>query len=281
MMDEEAMGEESGNRPAVLSRQGSVELKTKSKRFAVTASVVAVAACLGGVQLLTPSGDRADRPAVERTPAAVSEPDHFFARVAAHRAATTGAETAPPEDLRRALPNQIFVARTVRGDTVEFRHSDAVVAGRIVAVEPGEGVLYDETEDEEYELVDFDHPDADGRNVLVTLDIASAVGVDTADGTFTFRLGVLGGADPEDYMASIRGIGETAVVLARRSNGRHEGEYVPAVSAALIAEVDENGALTFPALADDKRFRSGIDTVDELLEQASGPAVRTRLRSWG
>lgn len=183
-------------------------------------------------------------------------------------------------NLPQALPNRTIWSVSSKGDRAEYQFSDAIVAGRVVKVEPLRAQIWSDTDDETYEAVDFDDPKADSRAVSVTMKVTDTIGVKATDGMFTFTVGVIaaGHDDPYAYMESLRGLGDAVFVLERSENGFKPGEYKPAAGAVLIGQISKDGSLSFPVLGEhEKEFVQGIDTLDALLAEAKKPTVMIHL----
>lgn len=181
-------------------------------------------------------------------------------------------------NLLQALPNRTIWSESQKAGRAESQFSDAIVAGKVVKVEPLRARIWNE--DESYARVDFDDPRADGRSVSVTVEVTDTLGVQADDGLFTFTVGVLGSGnkDPQAYMASLRGLGDVAVVLERYDNGADPVEYSPAAGTTLIGQVGKDGGLSFPAYGEhEEEFVQGIETLDDLLAEAEKPTVMIHL----
>lgn len=184
-----------------------------------------------------------------------------------------------PRTLAEALPNSVTVISTA-GRTFTNSWSDSVVVGHVSEVSPGDAIKYDHPEptytgpdEEAFHKVQFDDPTADERNVLVSMDVDWSTGDKVGD-SVEFRMGVVGGADPDKYVASLRGLDHVVVLLATREDGRDKGDYYPILSGGLLGEVGPAGSLSFPGLgSDEARFLSGIDTVDDLRSQSQRPTA--------
>ncbi len=182
-----------------------------------------------------------------------------------------------PQSLIEALPNAVTTFRTANGNH-DITWSDSVVIGKVTSVDPGSAIEIEATKPGEdsdggnYREVDFDDPKANSRSVLVTIDVEWSKG--TEDETVQFRIGA-GDADPEKYMASLRGLGKVVVLLDERENGRYKGDLFPRGGASLIGTVDTSGSIVFPGLpVEESEYLGGIDTVAELRLQVAKEAIR-------
>ena len=202
--------------------------------------------------------------------AADGSPGYLFERADAVSGTTSsfGSTT-----LEASLPNRVTTV-TVDGAPVSTTFSDAVVLGTVARVERSEAVTYSDAETQSDEpratVVDWNDPAADERSLLVTLTSVRSLGGGEYPSELTFRLGVLVGSDPAEFMKAAERLGEVAVLLRKRPDGRHQGEWIPALGPAGIGVVDSDGSLTFPGMgASMKTFQSGIDSVAELEQAAS------------
>lgn len=177
-----------------------------------------------------------------------------------------------PQNLLAALPNHRLLAPLL-DPLLAKPFSDLLVVGTVTDVRKGDAVKHGEAEDS-ITVVDFDDPDAVERNVVVTVDPEQVAGTSPGPGPIEFRMGVLSGADPETFLASIQDMTRIVVVLKKRQDGRHEGDYMPLMSGALLGTVDTAGLLSFPALgALETTFIGTLNTVDKLLTEALKPLV--------
>ena len=145
-----------------------------------------------------------------------------------------------------------------------------MVRGRIVAVEPGEAAIYGDDEDDVTFPEDFYYPEANSRNVVVTVEVSEGLtdGGEEIEGAVEFRVGVIGGGDPGRFMGSLQSMGDVAILLSTYPDGRPEGEYYPGVGGAGLGLVDEEtGQLRFPGFGDsEEAFVGPLTTVDALLD---------------
>lgn len=243
-----------------------------AKARAATAAFVAAALALGGCGASDSRTTRAERQAEQQA----GDPAYVFAQIVALRDSDL-IDVIEPRFLGEALPNHMSKARTGDGALVEHHFSDVVAVGGVTDVRPGDGVVYPNDpkdtsgNDEESRVVAFDDPAAAERNVLVTVELEASSGEKIDAESLTFRMGVLMDANPAEFLAGLRGLDEIAVVLTRIEDGRDKGELVPAMSGALLGQV-EGDTVSFPGLGKDQtEFLGGVDTVDELIEAAGAP----------
>jgi hypothetical protein len=146
-------------------------------------------------------------------------------------------------------------------------------------VQPGTAIAYDEVDptsegnEEKSRAVDFDDPSAHQRNVVVTVRPDWSAGEDPG-AEVKVRMGVIGDADPAEFLASLRALqGEQVVMLLdAREDGRHIGDYYPIMGGAMIGRVADNGEISFSGLgAEEKSFVAGVDSIDELRAEAEEP----------
>lgn len=99
-------------------------------------------------------------------------------------------------------------------------------------------------------------------------------GADAPTGPIEFRMGVISGADPETFLASVQDMSRIVVVLKKRQDGRHAGGYMPLMGGALLGTVNSSGLLSFPALgALEDTFIGTLNTLDQVLTEALKPLV--------
>jgi hypothetical protein len=196
---------------------------------------------------------------------AVTSEQYFYDLVRFVRAADL--DLIEPMNLRQALPN------IAKGGGAPF--TTAVVVGHVETVVPGIGYDYTEAEgttgdEDPTREVAFDDSTADGHDVVVTVVVEDAVGTDGGD-TLQFRMGVLADADPSEFMASMRGLGDVALLLSTIPDGSHAGEYYPILNGAGVATLRGSGAsLDFPGLGGKaSTFADGIANRKQLMAAAS------------
>lgn len=214
------------------------------------AAIVASALVSCGTQTQSMSGSSAD----------VDDPSYFYDQV--QQVQGLELNMLEPANLAAALPG----VPAVKGK-VEEGFSEVVVVGAVEGVEAGVGYIYSDNGEETKET-SFDDPTADARDVLVRLTVADAVGVGKEQAV-EFRMGVLLDADPEKFMASLRGLDQVAVLLDTIPDGTHAGELYPIMSGAGVAQVEDDGTLVFPGLgAQERSFAGTIQTAPALLNAA-------------
>lgn len=197
-----------------------------------------------------------------------ADPGYLFERIQHARSLPALDNVLEPETLVKALPNHEFKVDT-GVKTVRFSFSDAVVAGEVIKVTEGDGYIYDDGD--AGRIVSFDDPEADARDMVVTMRVEDAAG--TGQDIVNFRMGVLIDSNPDEMMASLRGLGEAVVVLEKIESGHHTGEYIPVLSGALIGDVSSAGEADFPALGENENeFVGTTDTVDEILAKTEESA---------
>jgi hypothetical protein len=143
---------------------------------------------------------------------------------------------------------------------------DLIVDGEVLDVAPGDGIVWGDEEDS-VRLTKFDDPNADERDVVLTIQPARAM---TSGGDMsnpepvTVRMGVLGGSDPDRFVASLDSLERVTALLAVIPDGAHKGEYYPAYSGAGLGAADGE-TLTFPGLGkSQEKFLGGTTSTDEL-----------------
>lgn len=129
----------------------------------------------------------------------------------------------------------------------------AVVMGTVTAVEPGDAKIWGEEEDSVTYAADFYDPEVDERNVVVTVEaetVTTESGTSRPDQPVQIRIGVLGGAEPDQFMASLKSMGRVVGLLSELPDGPHKGEYYPSLGGAGLGLLTADGAVRFPGLGD-------------------------------
>lgn len=171
-----------------------------------------------------------------------------------------------PSSLRDALP-------CARG-SADLLPTSAIVSGTVTDVSPGEAKIWGKEEDSVTYADDFFATDVDERNVVVTVaaDEGLTSAGDSLDGDVRFRVGVLGGADPQRFMDSLASMGQVIAVLATHGDGSDQGEYYPRLGGGGLGLVDPTtGQVAFPGLgkASDS-FVGLLSTLDRALAVCLG-----------
>jgi hypothetical protein len=209
------------------------------------------------------------------------DPDYAYQAIASIR--ESSADDLEPRSLAEALPNREIVFRTDEGAEGKGRFSDVVVAGPITSVAPLEGLFYPTvdpmaTGDEEADVkvVGFDNPDAQERVALVTMQVDWSAGAKVGR-TLEFRMTVPLETDANRFLAGVRGIEDSVVLLDHVENGRDKGAYRLILNSAGLGSVDDDGTVEFDGFGGDaSAFNGSIGTVDELKAEASKPDVSVR-----
>ncbi|WP_300679910.1 hypothetical protein [Nocardioides sp.] len=181
-----------------------------------------------------------------------------------------------PATLREALPNHPG-EYTKGSSTIKVKFSEDVVEGTVSSVTRDEAVIYDDThlvnDEPQAKIVDWDDPRADERTLMVTLRDVRSLSTDTVLPSVTFRIGVLVGSDPDQFADSVTSLRKVVVLLERRPDGRHQGEWMSALGAAGIGVVSSDDSVHFPGMGThEASFTNGINTVTELRHEASAEA---------
>lgn len=171
-----------------------------------------------------------------------------------------------PTSLQEAVPRP--PSSTAQGAATPAS-TDLLLIGTVVEVSKGQARKY--TSEDEYEVVEFDDPEAHERTALVTVQVDTAVapfGPRSVDKQ-TFRVGLAGAEDPDRFLSGLRGMGEVVVLLAEVRDGRNQGTLYPIMAGAAMGEVSPDGALSFPAMGEDaESFMGKADTIGELKQRA-------------
>lgn len=199
--------------------------------------------------------------------AVASDPGALFDRLASVREQSDSLLVVEPTTMTEVLTGA--VGGREPGSERVFSWFDAVVMGEITDIRPGDGVDYSEEPEAdgwESRVVDFDDPSADAHNVILTIVPAWVKGAEAGD-EIQVRMGVIGGGDPQVFIASLSALQKSPVVavLKSRTSGPNAGEFYPIMRGGLLGVVGPDGALSFPGLGEiEKEFLGDIDTADEL-----------------
>lgn len=169
-----------------------------------------------------------------------------------------GGDVLGPTQIAQAVPTP----GSVTAGRMEPRGADMLLTGTVAEVSEGEARRHDPENEDEYEVVDFDDPEADERSALVTLDVETAVGPSGTMSlpTETFRVGLAGAEDAERFLTGLQGMERVVVFL-----GDNDGTLYAMQGGAAMGEVSPDGVLSFPAMgADAKAFMGAVDTIREL-----------------
>lgn len=192
-----------------------------------------------------------------------------------HQAA---ARTKPFDALIDLLPNRTYQA----GDGPEWSYSSSVVIGRFTAVEPGRA--YSAEDSPSGVEVPFDSPDVAWRTFHATVKVDRVVaGRALKAGE---KVGFSFGPDlsPDEVLSGLADLGTVLLFLDESSRvfSYEPGVLGSAWDGELVAQVDSEGNLTFPALEGDGEglpFR--VTTVDGLEAAGRTPGERITLDPTG
>ncbi|KRE60146.1 hypothetical protein [Nostocoides sp. Soil756] len=188
------------------------------------------------------------------------------------------ARTKPFDSLVDLLPNRTYQA----GDGPQWRYSSSVVVGHFTAVEAGRA--YSAKDSPSGVEVPFDSPDAAWRTFHATVKVDRVVaGRALKEGE---QVGFSFGPDlsPDEVLNGLESLGTVLLFLDESSQ---VFSYAPEVlgtawDGELVAQVDSEGNLTFPALQGDNEappFR--VTSIDGLEAAARSPGERITLDPTG
>jgi hypothetical protein len=183
-----------------------------------------------------------------------------------------------PTSLVQALPNREYWFIDDRGLRRDLSFSRTLVIGTVTRVDRGPAYRHDG--EDVLTRVDFDDPSAAERTVDITVSVEEEFGRNGASasspGELAFRWGGLGSMNPterDEYMASLRALGQVVVVLTTRDDP--DGQvFIPILQGGLLGQVTDAGELRFPGLgADEAEFIGTIQTVSDI-RTAAGKSHR-------
>lgn len=198
------------------------------------------------------------------TPVAVSGPELAVSALAAR--STAASSLRHDSTLPEILPNA--PVRIGGGEPTAL--SDIVAVGTVESVEPGAAFAIEGEDADGGTRVDWDADGALWRTAVAELAVSDAVGTELKK----IRFGVTfnGSVDPDEALASTRGLGRIALVLQASTYSYDDRLHRIAHEGGLLAQVDEQGGLRFAEAVEDPayfdEYAQGIDTVDELMTAA-------------
>lgn len=176
-------------------------------------------------------------------------------------------------ELADLLPNRDYPF----GPDGAWSHSDAVVVGRVVAVEPGSAfrLTMDESTGQQLpsERLSYDDATATWRTVLVTVEVQEVLGradIDVPPKVVVRFLADGGKVDPADVFAPYRALDQAVFFLSGDSKGLELDPSVfgLAYSGATTMVVDRDERLVLPFFSDE---------LVVLASQAPGPSGRLKI----
>ncbi|MGL5824135.1 MAG: hypothetical protein ACRCYU_04755 [Nocardioides sp.] len=181
------------------------------------------------------------------------------------------------ENLEQILPNT--KAWVDDGRDTPRRLSDLAVVGQVASVEPGRAFQPSDTTGTDIEHP-FDFKQADYRTIEATIKVTRAWGESTLPDSVTVTVPISSDVNPAIATKALESL--DTIVLILRNQGFYS--YAPqswriARNNALIGIVEKNDTLKFPALLEDANYFSGIGTLGEFTQAASGPEQIIDLRS--
>jgi hypothetical protein len=173
--------------------------------------------------------------------------------------------------LAEVLPNQrIAVNGQVRPST------RGVAIGRVVDVQPGVAYTVAGDDADAGTETEFDDPDAVWRIAVVTVKadhllVRDGEGASDEPATVRFGAFISAGHDAAAQMAGIKELGDVIVVLdPTRAYKFDRGLPWIARSGSLFGDIDAQGRIGFPALAEENEaFVGTLTTVERVLAQAA------------
>jgi len=176
------------------------------------------------------------------------------------------------------LPNHKFTV----GDSEPAVLAAGIVVGTVTKVEPGAAYVSDAASGEERE-VDFDDATATSRDLILTVSVESALGDVSGDAAVTFGLAIDGAADANKAIASFASLGRVIAVLDAAGNLTFEPDlHSIRQGGGLLGTVSADGAITFPYFGEkNASFLDGLDTVADVLTEATGPDVISKVERAG
>jgi len=176
------------------------------------------------------------------------------------------------------LPNHTFQV----GSAEPVALASGIVIGTVTGVEPGSAYSADAGSDAGSEL-DFADPDALWREIVLTVSVDSAVGEVSGDATVRIGLAIDGTADIDKATAGFESLGRIIAVLDGPGAFAFDPEvYSVRQGGGLVGLVAENGSISFPYLGEkNAEFLDGLDTVTDVLTEATGPDVISKVERAG
>jgi hypothetical protein len=265
----------------LVPRVAGLRRRGHRRRAAVVGCALAIVAAVAGVAVL--DGVRGDDRPSESAAGVGGGAAAEAAGVDTERIAqeyrdiignTGGAASRPiaPESLVEFLPNRQYLVRNGTLTTL----TDAVVVGHVTSVSPGRAHDWPEDIEPDGVEVPFDDPRAMSRTVhaevAVTEVLAGEVATDTIVVGFAF-----GASTPFDVIADgLPALGEVVFFLYAGSPvyAYDPGVWSVAEDGAVLAEVESDGRLTFPAVEPYRaeQWRVVTPTLDSLRVAAREPA---------
>ena len=159
--------------------------------------------------------------------------------------------------------------------------TEAVVVGRVARVEPGRGFGVDGDDAERGTETDFTDARAQWRTVHAVVEVDSVVSGDESLDTVVVGLVM---SDLEPAQEGLPALGRVVLFLDRQPVFDYDASvYGVAHDGRLIGEVDDEGRMSFPALApeEEDELLSGVGTVEQLREAAGRPERVVQLDATG
>ena len=176
------------------------------------------------------------------------------------------------------LPNHLY---SVAGSTPATLANGTVI-GTVSKVEPGAGYVVDDA-NASGRQVDFTDPDAEWRVVIVTVAVESALGDVNGASSIRIAVTVNGSADVDEVLTGYAELGRIIAVLDGPGDVELDPElYDVRQGGRVFGLVADDGSITFPGFGDkDAEFRGGLNTVVDVLTEATGPDVISEVERAG
>lgn len=182
------------------------------------------------------------------------------------------------QSLADLLPNHKFQV----GNSDPVSLASGIVVGTVTKVQRGAAYLSDPATGEDIEVA-FNDDAATSRDLIITVSVESALGDVGGASVVTFALAIDGSANADQAITSFEGLGRVIAVLDAAGSLTFEPElHSIRQSGGLLGTVSADGAITFPYLGDrNAEFLDGLDTVADVLTEATGPDVISKVERAG
>lgn len=187
-----------------------------------------------------------------------------------------------PGSLAEYLPNRRYRGPDGRVTTL----TDAVVVGRVVSVTPGRAHYWPEDDEAGPGIeVPFDDPRATSRTVHAEVAVTEVIAGEVTQRTIVVGFGIgTSSTELDTLTAGLPALGDLVLFL-RRSGvfGYDPAVWGVAEDGAMLAEVEDGGRLSFPAIEPYRaeRYLARNPTVDSLRAAGRQPTIEVPLETLG
>lgn len=173
----------------------------------------------------------------------------------------------PARTLADLLPNQLFTIFGTHGGPRPL--AGGVVIRKVTSTRPGIGYYLKHRDSDGGTATTYGDPRAKWHTGIFTVQVDRSWGLAGSPSKIDASIEI-DAKDPDAYLASIKSLGTTLIILDPTGGPRRDSATYQVMSDEMLADVDANGRINFPAIgAGNRNFLQGVDTVSEVTTEAA------------